>query len=196
MTMARKQRQRQQQQFDKFFESFSNCDEMLAATQKGAMSTDRKFTRKVLQQLAEEDEERQRAEQRAQEQEFLRTCDLAGVKRTTSPARKQPLSPPKKSLKERRREEQRAEAVANLLKKKAAVLPWPFDSLLRLQNYDGRWLDPAQVYACLGLPASNYFTTGARSSVGVCCAAFSVWCLLLVFWRRVNFHTLFHFTHH
>jgi hypothetical protein len=162
MADPRKRQRQQQRQFDKFYESFSNCDEMLRATQKGMLSTDRKFTRKVKQQQAEEEEARQREAQRAEERAFLATCAFAGVEPTpapSSPARKPKT--PKKSLKERRQEQQQADQIAELLRKRQAVLPWPFDALLRLQNYDGRWLDPEQVCLCLAVPHAEYFTNGA-----------------------------------
>ena len=129
MAAVRKRQRQQQRKFDQFFESFSNCDEMLQATQKGELST-------------------------------------------------APKKPSKKSEKEKEKEKQQvqSEAIANLIKKKEAVLPWPFDDLLLLQNYDGRWLDVDQIYECLNIPVSNYFTNGEsgivfRNAVKHCCLA-------------------------
>jgi hypothetical protein len=51
--------------------------------------------------------------------------------------------------------------VANLMCVSERVkerVPWPFEELLRLQHYDGRWLEPLQLYQCLALPASDYFS--------------------------------------
>ena len=165
-----RKRQRQQlRQFEQFFESFSNSEEARKAAQQGVLSTDRKFTQKILHQLALEEDKKQAAEEAAKHQDFLKTCQLAGVEAPPSPSKGKPKTPKHKekkmSLKERELEKQQAVAVAQLLLQKEAVLPWPFDDLLLLQNYDGRWLDVEQIYECLGIPSSNYFTNGNCTSL-------------------------------
>ena len=92
--------------------------------------------------------------------ETLELSLLAGLSPSPTKKNKPTQSPPKKTLKERQAEKDQAAALALLLQKKKEVLPWPFDDLLLLQNYDGRWLDVDQIYECLAIPPSGYFADG------------------------------------
>ena len=153
---------KQLKQFDDFYQSFTNCNEVKKSVLTGTLSTDKKYTKKVLQQQEVEQDKEENMRLINERKEFMKTCELAGIDPTTSSR----MSSPKKNKnkKNKKTNEDKEKVSSNtidlLLQKKPDLLPWPFDDLLRLQNYDGRWLDVYQVFEVLNIPPSGYFTNG------------------------------------